>query len=43
MWCQDLDSQPSERESPPKTTRLGLPFVFLLFSSLEQCSIEGTE
>ena len=35
IWCQDLNTQPSEHEPPPITTRLGLPLNLLPSSSLE--------
>ena len=31
IWCWDLNPRPSEHESPPITTRPGLPPCFLLF------------
>ena len=42
IWCQDLNTQPSEHEPPPITTRLGLPLKLLPSSSLEdvfRCSV----
>ena len=36
IWCRDLNSRPLEHESPPITTRPGLPphrnFVFVVYS-----------
>ena len=38
IWCWDLNSQPLEYESPPKTTRPGLPPIYFtcLFTRWQQ-------